>query len=62
MILKFVIGKVALEAEIGDTPTAKAIAAKLPFESTAQTWVPSEAPMRLPTPSPSSWDPNRPWP
>jgi hypothetical protein len=38
MILRFSIGKVSLEAEISDTPTAKAIAAKLPFESTAQTW------------------------
>jgi len=38
MILRFSIGSVALEAEIADTPTSKAIAAKLPFESTAQTW------------------------
>jgi len=38
MILRFSIGKVILEAELADTPTAKAILAKLPFESTAQTW------------------------
>ena len=38
MILRFSIGKISLEAQIADTPTAKAIAAKLPFESTAQTW------------------------
>jgi uncharacterized protein len=38
MILRFSIGKISLEAELADTPTAKAIAAKLPFESTAQTW------------------------
>ena len=38
MILRFSIGKIVLEAEVADTPTSKALAAKLPFESTAQTW------------------------
>ncbi|HXJ08308.1 MAG TPA: cyclophilin-like fold protein [Burkholderiales bacterium] len=38
MIFRFSIGQVTVEAEIADTPTSKAIAAKLPFESTAQTW------------------------
>jgi hypothetical protein len=38
MIFRFSIGKVTVEAEIADTATSKAIAAKLPFESTAQTW------------------------
>lgn len=38
MILRLSIGKVSLQAEIADTPTSKAILAKLPFESTAQTW------------------------
>ncbi len=32
------IGGVAITAELHDTPTAAAIAASLPFESTAQTW------------------------
>jgi hypothetical protein len=32
------IGPVTLEAELFDTPTADAIYAKLPFNSTASTW------------------------
>jgi len=32
------IGSVELEAELFDTPTADAIYAKLPFNSTASTW------------------------
>ncbi len=38
MIFRISIGKVTVEAEIADTPTSKAIAARLPFESSAQTW------------------------
>jgi hypothetical protein len=36
--LKMTIGPVTLEAELFDTPTADAIYAKLPFNSTASTW------------------------
>jgi hypothetical protein len=36
--LKMTIGSVQLEAELFDTPTADAIYAKLPFNSTASTW------------------------
>jgi hypothetical protein len=36
--LKMTIGSVELEAELFDTPTADAIYAKLPFNSTASTW------------------------
>jgi len=32
------IGRVKLEAELFDTPTADAVYAKLPFTSTASTW------------------------
>ncbi|HEX9396833.1 MAG TPA: cyclophilin-like fold protein [Burkholderiales bacterium] len=38
MKLRFSIGKITLDAELADTPTSKAIIAKVPFESTAQTW------------------------
>ena len=36
--IRFDFGSLTLEAELLDTPTAKAIAAKLPFESSAMTW------------------------
>jgi hypothetical protein len=36
--IRLSIGKVALEADLLDTPTADAIYAALPFESRAQTW------------------------
>jgi hypothetical protein len=36
--VKMTIGKVVLTAELLETPTAAAVWAKLPFESTAQTW------------------------
>jgi len=36
--LKMTIGNVALTAELFETPTADAIYASLPFESTASTW------------------------
>jgi len=36
--LRMTIGPVKLEAELFDTPTADAICAKLPFNSTASTW------------------------
>jgi len=36
--LKMTFGKLVLEAELLDTPTAKAIWAALPFESRANTW------------------------
>src|SRR5438067_1223920 len=38
MKLRIVAGKVALEAELRDTPTTRALAEALPFEATAQTW------------------------
>lgn len=38
MRLKVESGAVSLEIELRDTPTAKALLAALPFESTAQTW------------------------
>jgi hypothetical protein len=38
MRIRFEIGGVLLEAELLDTPTAKAIAAKLPINSQAMTW------------------------
>jgi hypothetical protein len=38
MRIRFEMGGVSLEAELLDTPTAKAIAAKLPIHSEAMTW------------------------
>jgi hypothetical protein len=38
MRIRFDIGGVSLEAELLDTPTAKAIAARLPISSEAMTW------------------------
>jgi len=38
MRIRFEMGDVSLEAELFDTPTAKAIAAKLPLRSQAMTW------------------------
>jgi hypothetical protein len=38
MSLRISIGKILLEIELKDTATAKAILAKVPFTSTAQTW------------------------
>jgi hypothetical protein len=36
--IRFDFGSLALEAELLDTPTAKAVAAKLPYEAQAMTW------------------------
>jgi hypothetical protein len=36
--IRFDFGSLTLEAELLDTPTAKAIAAKLPYEASAMTW------------------------
>jgi len=36
--IRFDFGSLALEAELRDTPTAAAIAAKLPYEAHAMTW------------------------
>lgn len=36
--IRFDFGTLALEAELLDTPTAKAIAAQLPYEAPAMTW------------------------
>jgi len=38
MKLRILAGKVALEAQLRDTPTTRALADALPFEATAQTW------------------------
>ena len=38
MRLRISAGRLALEAELRDTPTTKALAEALPFEATAQTW------------------------
>jgi hypothetical protein len=36
--IRFDFGSLALDAELLDTPTAKAITAKLPYEAAAMTW------------------------
>jgi hypothetical protein len=38
MKVRITVGKLALEAELRDTPTTWALAAALPFEAAAQTW------------------------
>src|ERR1043165_8689044 len=38
MRLRIAAGKLALEAQLRDTPTARALAEALPFEATAQAW------------------------
>jgi len=38
MRLRIRAGKLALEAELRDTPTTQALTEALPFEATAQTW------------------------
>jgi uncharacterized protein len=38
MRIRFNFGSLALDAELADTPTAKAIAAALPIEASALTW------------------------
>lgn len=38
MKVRISAGKVALVAELRDTPTVQALAAALPFEASAQTW------------------------
>ena len=38
MKLRITAGKLALEVELRDTPTARALAEALPFEASAQTW------------------------
>jgi uncharacterized protein len=38
MKLRITAGKLSLEAELHDTPTARALAAALPFEASALTW------------------------
>ena len=37
-LIRFDFGALALEAELLDTPTAAAVAAKLPYEASAMTW------------------------
>jgi hypothetical protein len=49
--IRFEFGALALEAELLDTPTARAIVAALPIEATALTWgeeVYFEVPVRVP--------------
>ena len=36
--VRFVLGRVTLDAECRDTPTAASVLAALPFEAAAQTW------------------------
>jgi hypothetical protein len=38
MRIRISAGKVSLEADLHDTPTTRALAEALPFESTASTW------------------------
>ena len=38
MRIRITAGKLALEAELRDTPTTRALAEALPFEAAAQTW------------------------
>ncbi len=38
MKLRIAAGKLALEAELRDTPTTRLLLAALPFEASAQTW------------------------
>ena len=38
MRIRFNFGSLALDAELADTPTAKAVAAALPIEASALTW------------------------
>jgi hypothetical protein len=38
MRIRITAGKVALEAELRDTPTSRALAQALPFEASASTW------------------------
>ena len=38
MKIRITAGKVALQADLRDTPTTRALAEALPFEASAQTW------------------------
>ncbi len=38
MRIRISSGKLKIDAELGDTPTVRALAAALPFEAKAQTW------------------------